>query len=78
MQCVANSAPYVGMAVGGLRVMSWRARRSAKLVQHGPRDTRGVTVELHDDADNDNVSSLPDRDVPLAGHNGRRPPVTSG
>lgn len=26
-QCVANSVPYVGMAVGGLRVMSWQARR---------------------------------------------------
>ena len=27
MQCVANAAPYVGVAVGGLRAMSWRATR---------------------------------------------------
>jgi len=28
VQCVANSVPYVGIAVGGLRAMSWNAKRS--------------------------------------------------
>ena len=36
VQCVANSLPYVGIAVGGLKVMTWQARR------RGPaRDTAG-------------------------------------
>ena len=27
VQCVASSLPYVGIAVGGLKVMTWQARR---------------------------------------------------
>ncbi len=28
-QCVAQSLPYVGLAFGGLKAMSWNARRSS-------------------------------------------------
>jgi hypothetical protein len=30
IQCAAGAAPYVGLAVGGLRAMSWRARRASR------------------------------------------------
>ena len=35
MQCVASSAPYVAVAVGGLRVMGWNARRAGSRLGAG-------------------------------------------
>ncbi len=43
VQCVANSVPYVGLAVGGLRLMSWNARKSARKLSAD----RGTAPDLH-------------------------------
>jgi hypothetical protein len=48
VQCVANSVPYVGLAVGGLRLMSWNARQS----------TRKLAIARRSDPDHDRAEPL--------------------
>jgi hypothetical protein len=49
VQCVANALPYVGLAVGGLKVMAWQAgstrARSPELANEDGADP--LRDELH-------------------------------
>lgn len=44
MQCVAQSLPYVGLAIGGLRVMAWKAGRERPADVPEPDPDRTVAM----------------------------------
>ncbi|MEA3020925.1 MAG: hypothetical protein QOI47_2449 [Actinomycetota bacterium] len=43
MQCVAQSAPYITMSVGGLRALKWQAKAKRRRLGDLGRDTAPTT-----------------------------------